>query len=780
MLYIRKLFFFTISIILLPCVIYAQTISGKILDADTSTPLAGANITQIQTNNGTVSNSNGTFTLKLDADKPQKIYISYIGYQAKQVSVSDNDLEKNKNPIIIQLKKQSYRSNPLLVSAVRADEKDPVTQTTISKNKLENVYVGEDPVFSLEKITPSILAHSESGSGFANYSLMRLRGIDQSRINITLNGVPLNDMIDQGVFFSNFTDFGNSIQSVQIQRGVGSSTNGTASYAGSINFESQRISLGEPSATINMTGGSFSSYRAGAEVQTGSIKEKFGIYSKFTKTLSDGYKFHSGTNATSFFFSGGYFGGNHVIKVTSFFGRTRNELAYLPVLFDIIREEPKTNALSENDEDDFSQQLVQIEHSTKLNENLLLNSSVYYGAAGGDFPFGFTGQDGEFIQQNFRLENDHYGLMSSLAYNPTDNLNITAGIHTYRFDRINEEAFVPNLANPYYADDSHKDEFSTFLKANYSLGRFSVYADFQVRSVWLDFDPDASFLTDSGISPDNTGIPTRSWTYLNPKVGATYQISENINMYASFGISGREPTRSDILGTTNINPSNLDIVQNTNSVNSEYVHDWEGGFRIQTGRLNAKINGFFMDFDNEISATGEFIPAGFVQLRQNIEDSYRAGVELQWQWQPLYKLQLSGNTTYMQSNIDTFSPGGTNQTFSDVEAILSPEWLLNATAAYQIKPWLQVTFSGRYISDSFLELTNQPELMLPSFFKLDAGLNFSFSDRLSGNIKIDNLTDKLYFTNGAPVDVNGDGVTDGPGFLVQPPLNVFAEFKIHI
>ena len=774
----QKLVLTIISIILIPTLVYSQKITGKILDANTATPLVGANITQLGTTNGTVSSSKGTFTLNLVTNKPKKLVVSYIGYERKEVSIADQT--DSASQLIIRLREQGFESKPLTVNAVRADEKDPVTQTTILKSNLENVYVGEDPVFALEELTPSILAHSESGSGFANYSLMRMRGIDQSRINITLNGVPLNDMIDQGVFFSNFTDFGNSVQSVQIQRGVGSSTNGTASYAGSINFESQRIRLGEPSATINLTGGSFNSYRAGAEVQTGSMKDNFGMYSKFTKTLSEGYKFHSGTNATSFFFSGGYFGEDHVIKVTSFFGRTRNELAYLPVLIDNIRDEPKTNALSENDKDDFSQQLVQVEHSTNLSEKLLINSSIYYGAAGGDFPFGFTGQNGSFTQQNFRLENDHYGLMTSLMYDPLENFNITAGIHTYRFDRINEEAFVPDLQNPYYADDSRKDEFSTFIKADYSIGQFSVYGDLQIRSVWLDLDPDKSFLVSSGLSAENLGVPTRSWTYLNPKVGVTYDLNSTIDLYASFGISGREPTRSDILGTTNINPSNLDVVQNTNSVRSEYVQDWEGGLRIQAGRLNAKLNGFYMDFDNEISATGAFIPAGFVQLRQNIENSHRAGVELQWQWQPFYKLQLSGNTTYMQSNINTFSPGGTNQTFRDVEAILSPEWLLNATAAYQVNRWLQATFSGRYVSDSFLELTNQTDLKLPSFFKLDAGLNVSFSDRLSGNIRIQNLTDKLYFTNGAPVDADGDGTIDGPGFLVQPPLHVFAEFKIHI
>lgn len=750
-------------------------IKGVIIDAENKNPLRGANIKQVKTTNGTATNSEGFFTLKLQASAPSKIQITFIGYKSKTV-----DVKGNENSLRISLTPAPYKAESMLISAVRASESSPVTQTTIDKQNLEKVYVGQDPVFAIEELSPSILSHSESGSGFANYSLMRMRGIDQTRINFTLNGVPLNDMISQGVFFSNFTDFGNSVQSVQVQRGVGTSTNGTASYAGSINFESQRIKRGNPEATINFTGGSFNSYRAGGELQTGTIKDKFGIYTRFSKTLSQGYKHHSGTNSTSFFFTGGYFGDNHVLKITSFFGRTKNELAYLPVLIDKIKEDPKTNPLNRNDEDDFTQELFQLEHVFDISKNISLNSSVYYGGAGGDFPFGFTGSDGSLVQQNFRLENDHYGLMSSLTYQPTGDLDITAGFHTYRFNRINEEAFVPNLANPYYSDDSRKDEISMFAKAEYRVENFKFYGDLQVRNVWLDLNPDKNFLRNSGVTDQSLGVPLREWTFVNPKIGATYFISDNVNIYASFGRSGREPTRTDILGTTNINQSNLEFVQDEGSVDAEYVNDLEGGIRIETNRFQSKINGFFMDFDDEISATGDFITAGFVQLRQNIEESHRVGVEFSWNWQPTYKLTLSGNTTFMESNIDRFSPGGSNQSFSDVDAILSPEWLHHSQVGYQLTNWLQLTFSGEYTSDSFLELTNQPDLKMPSYFRLDAGINLSFSDRLSGNISINNLSDELYFTDGAPVDSNGDGSIDGPGFLVQPPLHVFAEFKIHI
>ena len=352
---------------------------------------------------------------------------------------------------------------------------------------------------------------------------MRLRGIDQTRINITLNGAPLNDMVDQGVFFSNFTDFGNSVESVQLQRGVGTSTNGTASYAGSINFESLRLQGAKPSAELQLVGGSFDTYRVSAEVFSGENDKNMSFYGRYTKTLSGGYKFNSGTNSDSYFFSGGYFGEKDVVKLTGFVGQTRNELAYLPVALQDIEIEPRTNYLDPNDEDDFGQQLVQLEYTRLFNQKMHLTSSVYYGGAGGDFPFTFDDGTGSLTQLNFYLKNDHVGFMSYLNYDNLD-LNLTAGIHGYTFKRINEEATAPDFANPYYRDKTQKNEISAFAKASYELNKLTLYGDVQVRSVWLDFDPDVEFLMGSGVNPV-PDIDARQWTFFNPKIGFTYRFN---------------------------------------------------------------------------------------------------------------------------------------------------------------------------------------------------------------------------------------------------------------
>ena len=757
-----------------PSYIYAQTITGKVIDSQTEEALAGASVVQEGTQRGTSTGPDGSFSLTLLEDKKPVLAVRFIGYSQQTYYV-----EQFESSIVIELKPTTIRGDKVFVEDVRADETAPVTQTTINRKKIEEDNIGQDPVFTLAKLTPSVLTHSDSGTRFANYSYMRLRGMDQTRINITLNGVPLNDMIDQGVFFSNFNDFGNFIQSVQVQRGVGTSTHGTSSYAGSINFESKNISRGGPSAGAKLTGGSFGSHRISGKVSTGSMND-FGFFSRFSRTGSDGYRFHSGTESNSFFASGGYFGDKNIFKVTAFIGRTQNELAYTPVPIDQIREEPRTNNVSENDIDDFGQQLIQLQYDRAIHDGLSFNSTVYYGGAGGDFPVGFNDAEGEFVQQIFSLENDHYGLKSSLQYDNGEGLELSGGIHTYRFDRINEESFEPRSENLTYADDSRKDEFSAFAKATYRIGDVELYGDIQLRSVWLSLNPDVGFLTDAGIPKSETGVPTREWTFVNPKIGLTYHLTEKVNVYGSFGRSGREPTRQDILGATNINPSNLDVVQDPGSVEAEYVNDYEGGIRIQTNRFSGKLNGFFMQFRNEISPTGEFIPEGFVQLRENISESYRTGVELQWQWRLLDPVSFSGNATWMQTNINKFSPGASGEIFRDVESILSPNWLANATVSYRAFDWMDISFSGRYMGEAYLELTNNPEFVMPSFFKADLDVELQVSSAVSAALKVNNIFDKLYFTNGAPLDTDFDGTFDTPGFIVQPPRHVFAEIRVDI
>ncbi len=739
-------------------------VRGKVTD-DQQNPLIGATVIAQGTQFGTVTNVAGEYQLPLDR-APEALLVSYVGYRSQTIAL-DSDVQEAVQNIALH---ETASLEEVVIRAVRADAQAPVTQTTVEQETIESVYVGQDALFALERLTPSLLTYSESGTSLSNYGQLRLRGIDQTRVNITLNGVPLNDMIDQGVFFSNFTDFGNSIASVQVQRGVGTSTNGTSSYAGSINFESVNLQDSVPSVEVQLLGGSFDTYRASGEVKTGLLSNRTAFYGRFTRTASDGYRDNTSTRSYSFFFSGGYFGDKDMVKLTGFTGRSQNGLAYLPVALPDIQANPRTNYLSENDIDDFGQSMVQLQYTRFINSATSWTSTAYYGSAGGDFPVGFTTVDStgeQFSQLNYPLFNDHYGLMSYVNYtSPSGQLELNGGIHGYTFRRENLESVLPDNANPYYEDRSRKDEFSAFAKASYQWQDLIFFGDLQLRTVSLQLTPDEGFLRQAA------SIPDRSWTFFNPKVGVTYLLDQNTNFYASYGRSGREPTRFDLLGSTQINTANLTSVQDTDAVDAEYVNDFEAGVRWSTPRFRGQSNLFYMQFTDEIAPIGQAIPEDFVQLRKNVENSYRRGLEIESAYDLLPTLTATAQVTYMQSNIEAFQREGDDQVFEDVEPIISPEWMVRGGLQYQLEP-LMVGLSGRYVSESFLELTNQPGLKVPSFFVLDAQARIKLWKTHEFSLHVNNLLDERYYTFGQPV---GDGTV--PGYFVQAPLNAYAMLRL--
>jgi len=415
----------------------AQKLSGYVLDASTREFLPGANIYLPKYETGDATDANGQFSIL--AEEGDSIVVSFVGYETIRTILRDG--------MMIYLEPE-LSMEELIIRGVRASATDPVSQSTLSRSDIREVYNGEQPIFMLENLTPAVFSFSESGTRLANYGSMRLRGMAQERINFTLNGIPLNDMIDHGVFFSNFTDLGNSFESIQVQRGVGTSPNGVASYAGSVNFESINLEQTERGGELSLGAGSFDSYRMNASVASGKINDKWAFYGNYNRILSDGYRYNTFTDAYSFFFSGAYFGEKDLIKINAFEGRSQNGLGYLAVADTDLRQDPRTNYLNPNDTDNFGQQLIQLQHIRTFNEQLSLNSSVYYGGASGDYFFSYDGANG-LEQINYPLQNRHYGLMSTLHIEQQD-WEVSTGIHAYLFDRVNEESFSPDFENPYY------------------------------------------------------------------------------------------------------------------------------------------------------------------------------------------------------------------------------------------------------------------------------------------------------------------------------------------
>ncbi len=739
----------------------AQSVRGRVLGAGEPLPQATVYVTSLQ--KGATCDDDGYFEIDVPKEGVYECRVSYVGYATLTVNIATGGVEN------ITLDSKSLEE--VVISAVRPSADAPVAAVTRTKADIEPLYNGQDGAFLLEDISPSIISYSESGTAFGNYGQMRLRGIDQSRINITLNGVPLNDMIDQGVFFSNFIDFGNSISSVQVQRGVGTTTNGIASYAGSINFESVALDQEKGYTEAQLTYGSFNSARASVAYHSGLTENNMAFYGRFSRIYSEGYRYNTSTDAWSFFLSGGYVGKRHVIKVTAFDGRSQNGLAYSPVALSDILSDPRTNYQPENDRDFFGQWMVQGQHVWSLRPNTTLTSTLYYGGAGGDFPFTYEESDSASSSIegiNYPLYNDHYGVMSTFNH-AVNRFSISTGVHLYRFDRVNEEQMLPDRANPYYFEESQKNEASAFARATWDGGKLKLFGDLQLRNVGLLIMPDENF-----IGSPTADIPF-NFTFFNPKAGLTYNILENIEVYASVGRAGREPTKVDILGGFQLGAFNLDQVINT-EVRPEYVVDYEAGVRgnltLGEVKLRADINGFFMDFKNEIAPIGEFVPEGFIQLRKNIPSSQRYGVEGILQW-------LVGNSgfgmnnqfTAMRTNIDEYAPEG-DQIYRNVEQALSPRFMTRSEVFWK-NDRLRIGIEGRYIGEMFMEPTNNPQFTVPASYIWNAQVNIELMEQLSLRVHAENLTNQLYYTYGAPVDVDFDGIFDEPGYFVQPPRSIF-------
>lgn len=736
---------------------YSQTIRGYVYDAETQEPLIGANVVISKTQTGTATGFNGSFELEVKSGT--LLQVSFIGYKTIEVE-SKNEIEIYLTPTI-SLEK-------LIIEAVRAESTDPVTQSTLSKTEITQEYNGEQPIFYLEKLTPSIISYSESGTKLVNGGAMRLRGISQERINITLNGIPLNDMIDHGVFFSNFTDISGSFQSVQVQRGVGTSANGVASYAGSVNFESVSLEKQKRGGTVETGIGSFNTSRLNASISSGMVDEKWSFYSNFSKIQSDGYRDNTSTDAYSFFFSGGYFGEKDLFKINAFDARSKNGLGYLAVAESDLEVDPTINYLNENDKDDFGQRLIQLQHTHLFSDDFSTTSSLYYGGASGDYFYTYF-DNGSFEQINYPLRNDHYGLMVNGTYKVGE-WELNSGVHAYKFDRINEESFTPDFANPYYLETSTKKEISWFGKADWRRENFLVTADLQLRTMDLTIQPDFNFI---GIQPE--GDIEKDWTFLSPRIGITYWLNKSISTYASVGYTGREPTKVDIFGGFNLGAANYNEAKADN-FNPEYVTDVETGVRANFQKLALSANVFYMDFKDEISPIGEVLAFG-VQERRNIENSYRAGIELEWTFLPVREFSYSGNATFMTSEIESYTDGDGN-TFNNVTPILTPGIIINQQIRYIIGNGFTVGLSGRYISDSYLALSNLEDDIVPASFVMDGSLGFSYK-MTELKLQVNNILDETYYSNGTLVDTDFDGVHDDQGYFVNATRNFFLSLKLN-
>ncbi len=624
------------------------------------------------------------------------------------------------------------RIERVTVSAIRASNAAPISQKTIGRSTIERRQFGQDVPLLLTGASPSLSAHTETGTNWG-YSYLRLRGIDQTRINITIDGIPLNDMEDQVLYFANFGDLMSSVQSVQVQRGVGTSTAGTASFAGSVNFETMPIGVAEGGGELHLQLGSYGARRVSGAYRSGLLDNRVAVYGRGGALTTNGYRDHSGVSGGSGFLGAGWFGDRDIVKLTALAGVLADTLSYVGATLDELRQNRRYNPLSPEELDRFGQQMLGLSWTRIVSPATSFSTTLYRNSASGHYDY-IDGAD----RYQFELDHTWYGLTSVLNHT-RGALEINAGINGNTYERAHRAFYRPDTR--LYDNTGHKEDVSGFVKAGYRAGPARWFVDLQARHARFEYEPDA-----------NAGITSRStdWTFFNPKAGVTYAISERLSAYASYGITTREPARNDLFaGEDDMNSGNVAAIGDLGRIDPETVRDLEAGINYRIPNLEVQANVYSMDFRNDIARIGAPTPSGAV-LRRNVGSSYRRGVEFDANWLATSRLTVGGNFTVSTNRIEQFtdSSGGAPVTYRDVEPVLTPNFMAAYRAGFDLTQQLNVSAEGRYQSRAYLDNTSNAARVLPAYHLLDATARYSIS-RYALTLRGANLLDSKKFGSGS-------------------------------
>ncbi|HUP62504.1 MAG TPA: TonB-dependent receptor [Thermoanaerobaculia bacterium] len=648
---------------------------------------------------------------------------------------------------------QPAYNESIVVSAIRADEQTPVTKTDIARDEIERRYHGQD-VPLLLRDAPSISAYAESGVGGAGYSYISLRGIGATRINFTLDGVPLADSEDMGTYFADFPDLARSLESIQIQRGVGTSTVGTPSFGGSVNMESIDIaSDSKIDATLGL--GSFGNRQASAGYHSGTLPGGFAFYTRLSYLESDGFRDNSAMRQRNLFFSGVKDLGDARLKLTGFSGHEDQQLSFFATDAETLENDLRANPLRPEEKDSFGYDLAQLQYIRALDASSDLTASVYYQRGYGWYRLYDFGTD---VLRQYGLDGMLLGTMLTYSHH-AGAFTTNYGVHMNRFQRDHTRDDLAAKTRD-YANYGVKGEANAFAKVSWESERWTLYGDAQVRHTTFDYHGDVD-------------IDSTSWTFFNPKIGARYALSPRASVYASAGMSTREPARNDFFHGED-NPS---IAYDLRAVRPERVYDFEAGWSQRAGSVDVAANVYAMEFRHEIAASGELSEIG-LPLRRNVDRSYRRGIELELDWHatPLLRLKTSANVSRNRISawtqfFDVYDAdfnwiGANAQTFRNVEPLLTPNVLVTQSVEYAPASRLSLGATARYAGRSYLDNTNNRDFAAPSYFVLDVTASYAITSAARVTLQVNNaLNNDRVHPSGYSYLYEFDGARTGTAYF---------------
>ncbi|MFN4285861.1 MAG: TonB-dependent receptor [Lacibacter sp.] len=763
-------------------------VGGTVVDASTQKPIAGATVS-IQGQGATATNEAGRFAVEVGRKGTYKLLVTSIGYQQHELDVQ---VQQTVSGLLIALEAQSLFLQPVEIRASRAADHAPFAKFNLTKAEIEKRNQGQDIPFLLNH-TPSVVVTSDAGNG-VGYTGLRIRGTDATRINMTINGIPYNDAESQGIFFVNLPDLASSVASVQIQRGVGTSTNGAGAFGATMNFSTNEFNE-KAYAEVNNSAGSFHTWKHTVKVGSGLISNHFTLDARLSRITSDGFIDRAATDLRSFYLSGAYLSKKTSIRFNIISGKEKTYQAWNGIPEAKLRNQPdallahyfnnigvlyftRQDSLNlfnsdprrfnvylyENQTDNYQQDHYQFFLNHAWNPNLNTNLTLFWSKGAGyyeqfrhnnrfssyglpDVQIGTTRIRRTDLIRQLWLDNDFYGGLYSVQYKKDRHeLIVGGGYSEYRGDHFGEIIWaaigIPNRYR-WYDFDAVKTDANTYAKWNYRLSDYlELFTDLQYRAVRYSF---------TGTRKYPTVVVDDRWDFVNPKLGLTYRKNNN-TLYASYAVGNKEPNRDDYeRDETDPRPKR------------EQLHNIEAGFTQTTATYNWNANFFYMRYRDQLVLTGAINDVGDA-IRTNVPNSFRLGIELQGAYKFNSWLDAEGNITWSRNRILNFTDlvpeydsnfdliGNRATVLGSTPMSFSPDWVSSFSINTRPLKRHAVSLISKGVSDQFMDNTANPGRVLPGYFVQDLRWIWTLPLRKLSKaellLQINNIWNTLYETNG--------------------------------
>jgi iron complex outermembrane receptor protein len=751
------------------------SVSGRVTD-EFGAPMSGADVVLENTYQGAVTDANGYFVIKNIKFGTYILKTSHVGYTSKSEIINlGPDKEIN-----FRLSSANIIAEEVVILSARVKQGTPLNYTNVSKTEIEERNFGEDIPYILG-LTPSMVNSSDAGTGIG-YTNFRIRGTDMTRINITMNGVPLNDAESHGVWWVDMPDFASSVDNVQIQRGVGTSVTGSAGFGATMNFQTFTMSW-RPYAILNSTFGSYNTLKNTISAGTGMLNGRFSFDFRMSGIRSDGYIDRASSDLHSFHLQAGYYTGKTMLKFNVLSGREKTYQAWYGVPSSILKYDRRFNPAGmiisdegdttfyDNETDNYQQDHYQLTFSQEISSELFLNTTLHYTKGSGyyeeyrqnqllaDYTISpvITGNDTinstDLIRRKW-LANDFYGLTWSLLFKQDKvNGSLGGGLNSYdgqHFGRVIWARFAgeSEINHEWYRGTGFKKDGNMFLKINYQLLRGMVaYGDLQYRFIRYKI---------GGIHEDLRKLSLDNiYGFFNPKFGLNYDFNSNHSIYFAFAIANREPTRSNFTDADTTHPAPV----------YETLFDYELGYRAGLNKFYLEANLYYMNYHNQLILTGEINNVG-APIMTNIPKSYRAGLELVGGYHPWNSLKIEANLTLSRNKIEKFTeyvdnwdywndpvyqPYQFSRYLGETDLAFSPSLTGGSRITYEFINNLKIILQSKYVGRQYIDNTSSEKRILGNYFVNDLSASYSLNTKLfremAFSLQINNLFNSKYESN---------------------------------